>query len=189
MTTESDPLSETEHSYRDLALGELAAAGIYADRAEALIRLDGALFQWMRTVRKAEFPMAILAKMGLEIEPVLFHGLTAILRIRNGIERDGPTAPTVGLLAEEMNLDPSRASRIASGLIARGLVVRQAAQEDGRKSVLELTPLGWETVSGFFSMKWQRLARLYGDWSDEDIATFNRLVEKLLAGLAELPRD
>src|SRR6218665_2561537 len=49
---------------------------------------------------------------------------------------------TVGLIAEHMRIDPSRGSRLVAEMVASGVLRRLASQEDGRRSVIELTELG-----------------------------------------------
>jgi DNA-binding MarR family transcriptional regulator len=113
--------------------------------------------------------------MGSDLEPALFQGLTAIVRIEAGVGRPAPELPTVGMVAEEMSIDPSRASRIASTLIGRGYVAREAAQQDGRISVLRLTDKGRAALRELRDRKWVRLMKVFSGWTEEDIACFSRL--------------
>lgn len=176
-------------SYGQIVEEKLKDSAFGPEAGDALVSVDMALFRLTRLVIKGEFSGALLRKMGLDLEPAVFYGLMAVLRIRNGIGRAKPEAPTVGALAEEMNIDPSRASRIAATLIDRGYVIRAAAQDDGRKSVLELTDRGWAVLGDFFDLKWQRMMRIFSDWSDEDVVTFSRLMGRYVAGVAAPESD
>ncbi|WP_407807920.1 MarR family winged helix-turn-helix transcriptional regulator, partial [Staphylococcus aureus] len=49
---------------------------------------------------------------------------------------------TVGAIAEGMRIDPSRGSRVVADMVGRGLLKRGVSQEDGRRSIVEITPLG-----------------------------------------------
>jgi DNA-binding MarR family transcriptional regulator len=153
----------------------LETSGLSQASQDALLDLEQAFFQWHRKVLKGELTGRLLAESGHRIEPGQFHGLTAVARIAAGIGRDAPTDPTIGLLAEEMAIDPSRASRVAADLIAQGLVRREAAQDDGRKTVLRLTPEGRAVLVDMRDRKWQHFVRVFSGWSEDEIATFSRL--------------
>lgn len=164
-----------------------------SDRPEvtkmALQELDAALFQWHRMVVKGELTGRLLSETGLDLENALFQGLMAVVRITHGVGRAAPEVPTVGLVAEEMTIDPSRASRIVKGLIEKGLIERAAAQEDGRKSVLVLTKAGREAFEMVWQTKWDVMVARFGTWSDDDIADFSRLMGRYVRGLMEDLRD
>ncbi|MCB1339695.1 MAG: winged helix-turn-helix transcriptional regulator [Pseudooceanicola sp.] len=176
-------------SYGDLVHEALAASSIPPGAEGALVALDMALFQLMRHVVKADLVVAYLKQGDSGLEPAVFQGLTAVLRVAHGVGRAGPGEPTVGSIAEELNIDPSRASRIAAALIEKGYVRRLAAQEDGRKSVLEVTPQGWALLHGFFRFKWQRLVRVFEGWTEEEITTFSRLLTRYAGQIAGLSAE
>jgi DNA-binding MarR family transcriptional regulator len=106
------------------------------------------------------------------------------VRIQCGYGR-APQEATVGLLAEEMAIDPSRASRIAADLVERGLLTRAVSQQDGRRSVLVPTEAAWGLMDGFLQAKWQRTMQLFATWSKEDIVTFARLFGCYTDGMRE----
>lgn len=153
----------------------LEDSGLSPLSQEALLDLEQTFFQWHRRVLKGELTGRLLAESGHQVEPGQFHGLTAVARIAAGIGRDAPTDPTVGLLAEEMAIDPSRASRVASDLIAQGFVRREAAQDDGRKTVLCLTPEGRAVLEDMRDRKWRHFVRVFSRWDEDEIACFARL--------------
>lgn len=142
---------------------------------EALLALDAEMFVWHRRMAKGELAGRLLADLDIDLEVAQFHALTAIGRIENGLGRERAAPATVGLLAGEMAIDPSRASRLATGLIEQGWLRREAAQEDGRKIVLVLTDKARAMFRAFRAAKWARLQQVFSDWSDADIATFSRL--------------
>ena len=82
-----------------------------------------------------------------------------------------------------MNIDPSRASRVASDLIAKGLVRREAAQDDGRKSILVLTDAAVALFRSYKELKWAKVIEVYRDWNAEDIATFSRLLGRYVGDM------
>jgi DNA-binding MarR family transcriptional regulator len=164
----------------------LAGLGLSDPAARALLDLDAAMFLWHRMAAKGEIAGRLIAELGLDLELTHFHALTAITRIGNGMDSGVPRAATIGLLAEEMNIDPSRASRIASDLIGRGFLRREAVQDDGRKTVLVLTDLAISVFSGFRDRKWDKLLDLFKDWNDEDIIRFSSLFGRYCDGLREI---
>lgn len=162
----------------------LADAGLSPAAIEAMVELDGAMFQWQRMVLKGEATGRILAESGLGLELPQFHALLAVLRIRHGIGRPAPQDPTIGLMAEEMNIDPSRASRIAADLIRRGFLRREAVQDDGRKSVLRLTGQADAALEAFRELRWQRFPRVFAGWTEDEITGFAALFRRYLDGMA-----
>lgn len=174
-----------QKSYKDRVAPHLRAAGFDQTTVDALIDLDIEQFNYMRRVMKGEVPQALLEELGAGLETSQFHALSAILRIRSGFGRPGPQEPTVGLLAEELFLDPSRASRIAADLVDRGLVLRAASQEDGRRSILVPTEKAEMLVGAFMAAKWKRTASLFANWSADDIQTFSRLFQRFSEGMRQ----
>lgn len=176
-TTNSPPLDDP--------VGEMIADAGYGSRAaEAFAEFDAAYFQHVRMVLRGEMPRQLLAELGLELDLTQFHALTAIRRIGAGIGRDRPQAPTVGLLAEELALDPSRASRLASELIAKGYLRRAADQEDGRKSILEPTAKAEDAFAAFRVARWRRMLGAFEGWSEDEVETFATLFSRFVGGHA-----
>jgi DNA-binding MarR family transcriptional regulator len=165
-------------------MAALRDAGFDDDAAMALMSLDADMFHHVRRVMKGDIPQSVLQELGTDLEATQFHALAALVRIRQGHGRPAQE-PTVGLLAEEMNVDPSRASRIASDLVDRGYLARAVSQADGRRSVLELTEKAGQMFQAFHRAKWQRTMRLFKGWSSKDIVTFARLFGKYRDGMAQ----
>lgn len=166
----------------EIIKAELENGGFSEDAAIALLSLDADHFDYVRRVMKGEVPQALLDELDTGLELSQFHALTAIMRIRHGHHR-APQEATVGLLAEELALDPSRASRIAAGLVDRGLLERAVSQDDGRRSVLVPTPAAQALLTAFLRAKWARTMKLFADWPEEDIVAFARLFALYTDGL------
>lgn len=175
----------TLQRHHDRIKTSLAAAGFSDGAAVALLSLDADQFQYMRRMMKGDVPQSLMAELGAGLEVTQFHALTAILRIQTGYGRPAPQEATVGLLAEEMNLDPSRASRIAADLVDRGLVARAVSQEDGRRSVLQATEAAGVLIEAFLGAKWQRTMKLFASWSEAEIVMFSDLFGRYLDGMRE----
>ena len=56
-------------------------------------------------------------------------------------------ATTATVLCRELDLDPGYLSRILHGFLKRGLIDRQASRDDGRQSVVRLTPRGQDVFA------------------------------------------
>ena len=149
-----------------------------------MLHFDIANFQWTRMVAKGELPTALLRRTGHALEASHLQGLTAIVRIRHGVGRPA-TEPTVGLVAEEMAVDPSRASRIVSALVAKGFVRREVAQEDARRAVLSLTDVGASVLEDLRRERWALILRVFEDWDADAIETFARAVGTYASALHE----
>ncbi|MFT4149581.1 MAG: MarR family transcriptional regulator [Paracoccaceae bacterium] len=161
----------------------LTAEGFAPDVADSLMALDAANFQFVRRVQKGDVPNSLMREIGAGIEAVQFHALSAILRIEQGHARRAQEV-TVGLLAEEMQVDPSRASRIAADLVDRGLIARAVSQQDGRRSVLVPTPAGRAVVEKFLHAKWRRIAAMFRDWPADEVQSFARLFARYSEGMS-----
>lgn len=180
-----NPMSDTRTTHpTDRIKATLQAKGHAPDVVDALLSVDSDHFHFVRRVMKGDVPQSLMDEVNAGLEATQFHALSAILRIRGGDARP-PVEATVGLLAEELALDPSRASRIAADLVDRGLLQRAVSQEDGRRSVLVPTEAAWALMQAFLDAKWQRTLKLFAHWSPEDIVTFARLFRRYAEGMRE----
>ncbi|GAB1362695.1 hypothetical protein MASR1M32_19310 [Rhodobacter sp.] len=170
-------------AYRAQVAGHLEGQGFSPAAIAALLDFDAEHFLYVRRVMKGDLPQTLMRELDTGLEASQFHALSALMRIRGGYGRPAPQEPTVGLLAEELTLDPSRASRIAADLVERGLVARGVSQEDGRRSILNPTERGHALMQAFLGAKWQRNARIFADWTEDDIASFARLFARYSEGL------
>ncbi len=179
MTANSN--SKTYH--QDRIKAEIAAAGLSDGAAQALLTLDADHFQFVRRVMKGDVPHNLMQELQTGVEATHFHALSAILRIQNGYGRACAQEVTVGLLADELNLDPSRASRIAADLVERGLLARAVSQADGRRSVLVPTTAAGALMEAFLHAKWQRTLKLFATWAEADIVAFASLFARYNDGM------
>ena len=177
--------SPSKNRHHDRIKAEIAAAGFSDPAASALLAFDADHFLFVRRVMKGDVPHNLMEELQSGVEAAHFHALSAIFRIQNGYGRPRAQEVTVGLLAEELNLDPSRASRIAADLVDRGLLERAVSQEDGRRSVLVPTDAAGALLEAFLRAKWQRTMKLFATWSEEDIVTFSQLFARYSEGMRE----
>ena len=167
--------AKTPPRYQERVHDGLLEAGFSEDAAIALLSFDLDQFHHMRRVMKGDVPVILLRDLNSGLEGSHFHALTAITRIQCGIGRDSAKQATVGLLAEELNVDPSRASRIVADLVERGYLERAASQQDGRRSILTLTQTAIKLFEAFRMRKWQKTMAVFKDWPEADILAFARL--------------
>lgn len=158
----------------------LERAGRSPAAIAALLEVDQGLLVWRRALVKGELVAAVLAALRSDVEVAEFGALVAVGRIVHGIGRPAPAEATVGALAQEMGIDPSRASRLAGQLTAKGYLRREVAQSDARKAILVPTPAARTLMAGFRDRKWDRYERIFANWSDEDLVTFARLLDRYL---------
>ena len=89
-------------------------------------------------------------------------------------------------------MDPSRASRIVSELVERGFLVREADQDDARRTVLALTPKARDYLEAFIAAKWRLLAQVFEGWEEGEIEDFARLFQRYvdrLGAVMALPAE
>ncbi|MEV6771713.1 MarR family winged helix-turn-helix transcriptional regulator [Nocardia sp. NPDC051030] len=123
----------------------------------------------------------------LEVEnPISSKDLNRTLVLNMVLEEGRKSEVTVGMIAELCGVDPSVASRMVSDIIKAGYLRRAASQQDGRRSVLELSPEGIEFMARY--RKHQRDAYDYitADWSEHDRLEFARLMLQYVDSLEGL---
>lgn len=187
MAKDQGKADEAIRCYQEAVAARLATDGFAPEIVKALLDLDSGVFQWHRLVMKGEVLGKLIEELGLDLDLSHFYAMTAILRLQNGFGSEAAQV-TVGLLAEEMDIDPSRASRIASDLIGRGFVRREAAQDDGRKSILVLTDAAWKVLGQVSDQKWSKMGAIFEGWSEDEITTFSRLFLRYIDGIARVYR-
>lgn len=101
----------------------------------------------------------------------------------------GDHAPlSLNELARSAGLDKSQMSRVVSGLIERGLVLRGADESDGRGVQLSLTKAGERVHVGLINAATERNEALMACLTDEEAACLDRALGKLADGARELIR-
>ncbi len=89
-------------------------------------------------------------------------------------EADGEV--TVGYVADQMSVDSSQASRMVSGMIKDGLLIRQASQLDGRRTIIELTDAGRGLRDRFRSQHRQAFLEITHEWPAQKRRDFAALL-------------
>ena len=89
---------------------------------------------------------------------------------------------TVNGVADALGVDQPRASRLVATAVEAGLVRRRADPEDGRRSVLTLTPRGAGVLAEGHRTRRAAVEAAIAGWPAEDRATFARLLSAYVAG-------
>ncbi len=93
-----------------------------------------------------------------------------------------------GALAELVHADPSTISRHVTLLVDRGLVRRAADEQDGRASVLVVTPAGEAVLESMRQEREALLERVTAAWTDAERTAFTGQLHRFVQDLtAQLP--
>ena len=160
---------------------QLSAAGLGEADARAALDLDAVMQRWRRRVVKRELGRRALSDLGLSIELPELDALMAIWAPANEFGDEPAGETMVGTVAQRLGIDPSRASRLTTALIGKGLVRRVVSQEDSRRTVLEPTDVGDSIVHAVRSHKLLVLGSFLSHWTEEEIGTFLPLLERFSA--------
>lgn len=85
---------------------------------------------------------------------------------------------TVGALADHLTTDQSVASRMVSDAISNGYLRRAVSQQDGRRTVLEVTPQGHALRVHFAAQQRQIFENITAQWPDSERVQFARLLHR-----------
>jgi DNA-binding MarR family transcriptional regulator len=164
----------------DIHLAHLLELGLSPAAAQATIEIDGIMAHIRRSMAKREMGRLALRDLGLPIDVADLDILAAL----EGCSTHAGEA-TVGFVAERLNVDPSRASRIVADAVDKGIVRRAASQSDSRRIVLELTDTGRAHAQAIRRYKWKIFADALGEWPEEDLVTFAKLFQRFSGWVAE----
>jgi DNA-binding MarR family transcriptional regulator len=84
-------------------------------------------------------------------------------------------------LAECVHSDPSTVSRQVAALVKEGLLERRADPEDGRASLLVLTPKAQAVLAEHNEIRLDFFARVLDGWSADEVAQFAALLARFTA--------
>lgn len=170
MTSASHPTPATNVQPPDSRHGSSAHAVALAAIGQAMTRmrlLIGRRFIGRMALKRME--------TGLELSDI--DAIGVIKRIGHQQE------VTVGTIADQLRIDPSRGSRIVADLVKQGLLERAASQEDGRRSLVKVTEAGRQVLDGIEAIKRETIAEATRGWSPEDVEIFGRLYMRFTEGL------
>lgn len=156
----------------------LAEAGLGEATARSALVLDAIMQRWRRRAAKRLPERAALEQLGLDLDIARFDVLTAILAPGAEFECEADEETMVATVAARLGIDPSRASRLVSELIASGHARRAVSQRDARRTIVELTEAGRSAVTEVRARKIAVLGAFLADWTPEEVETFIPLLER-----------
>jgi DNA-binding MarR family transcriptional regulator len=95
------------------------------------------------------------------------------------IANEGPLRASA--LAEYLKSDPSTVSRQVAGLVKDGLLERRSDPDDGRASLLALTPKADAVVAEHDRVRLAQFAEMLAGWSDADLHRFAAMLSRFTA--------
>lgn len=147
-----------------------------SDRAEEIVRISGIMGRMRLLIGRRYIGRLAINRAGAGLELSHLDMLSLVRRLSRSQE------VTVGGLAEQMRLDHSRVSRVVADLVKRGILRREASQEDARRTLVALTEDGIAWLDRMNVVKHDVIGQILSDWSEEDLEVFaglyDRFVEK-----------
>lgn len=86
-------------------------------------------------------------------------------------------------VADAIGTGRSNVSKIVRRLEVAGLVGRMPDPEDGRQSVIGLTPAGGDVAARIAAVSSTAYEAIFSDWSDDDFSQLERLVVRMVASI------
>lgn len=145
-----------------------------SDRSDDIVRISGIMGRMRMLIGRRYIGQIAISRAGAGLELSHLDLLSTVRRLSKAQE------VTVGALAEQMRLDHSRVSRIVSELVKRGVLRREASQEDARRTLVALTPEGIAWLDRMNEVKHDVIGQILADWSTEDLETFSDLYERFV---------
>lgn len=171
-----DRFSSLCQTQGDQDLADLArSSGLSEAAADAVAAIDAVMSKVRRSIQRRDFGRLILARIDPSLE--VSH-LDAIIALSAGVGDTPRDEVTVGVIAERMGIDPSRASRISADLVERGYAVRVASQLDARRICLKLTARSGRLVTAVRQTKWRIFAGSLAQWDERELVMFATLLER-----------
>jgi DNA-binding MarR family transcriptional regulator len=119
----------------------LRNAGINTETIDVVMKIDALLQSWRRQAAKRELGQKALVELKAGIDLPHFDVLIAIAG-PSPYFRDAQGETMVATVAERLNIDPSRASRLVSEMVDKEFARRAVSQADARRTIIELTEKG-----------------------------------------------
>lgn len=95
---------------------------------------------------------------------------------------------TVSAVADALDIDQPRASKLVAAAVEAGLVERRADQADGRRSFLAMTPAGMEATEQIHRFRRRLIGSALSSWDKGDVADFARLLNRFITDFASVTR-
>jgi len=157
----------------------LAGFGVDRGVTDHALELDAILQAWRRRMQKRELGTMALQELGLPLDLPKLDVMIAIWAPSNEFGATGEEETMVATIAARLGIDPSRASRLVTELIAEGYAARAVSQQDARRTIVTLTDKGNAVVTAVRNIKYLVLGTYLSDWTEEEMATLTPLLQRL----------
>jgi len=172
MTDAKQNAPHSAHGCSDMGaekLQQFVEYGLSPRAAEAAISIDETMGVMRRSIARRTLLQQAVTEMKLDVDLAHLMVINTICTAR----ADGEV--TVGLVAERMDIDPSRASRLTADVVEKGLARRVASQADARRICLELTPRAQAYQEAIHAYKALMFAEALQSWDEDDLVEMARL--------------
>ena len=149
------------------------------DRARDIARIAGIMGRMRLLIGRRYIGRLAISRAGAGLELSHLDLLSLVRRLSKTQE------VTVGALAEQMRLDHSRVSRVVADLVKRGILRREASQEDARRTLVALTDDGVGWLDRMSEVKHEVIGQILADWSHEDLELFSSLYDRFVEGFEQ----
>jgi len=143
-------------------------------RRDALSQIERAMVRIRRSQTRRTIGRLMQRDLGTRFNLAHSFVVDALAETEGGPGNE----PSVGMVAEHLGVDPSRASRMVADAIRGGYVRRVASQVDGRRMGLELTGAGRKLLKTTSSFRRRVFSKVMANWPETDCAEFARLLTK-----------
>jgi DNA-binding MarR family transcriptional regulator len=150
-------------------------------RRAAILRIDRAMVRIRRSQTRRTIGRLMERDLGTRFNMAHSFVVDALDEARSSLGEE----PSVGMVAEHLGVDPSRASRMVADALRGGCVRRVASQADGRRMHLELTGAGRKLLRTASRFRRHLFSKEMARWPDRDCVEFARLLTKF----TEPPQD
>jgi DNA-binding MarR family transcriptional regulator len=143
-------------------------------RRDALSQIERAMVRIRRSQTRRTIGRLMERELGTRFNMAHSFVVDALAETEGGSGNE----PSVGMVAEHVGVDPSRASRMVADAIRGGYVKRVASQVDGRRMGLQLTGAGRRLLKTTKTFRRRLFAKVTASWPESDCAEFARLLTK-----------
>jgi DNA-binding MarR family transcriptional regulator len=141
-------------------------------RRDAILRIDRAMVRIRRSQTRRTIGRLMEGELGTRFNMAHSFVVDALDEARSSLGE----GPSVGMVAEHLGVDPSRASRMVADALRDGYVRRVASQADGRRMCLELTGAGRKLLRTASRFRRRFFSKEMARWPDRDCVEFARLL-------------
>ncbi|MGH8862103.1 MAG: MarR family winged helix-turn-helix transcriptional regulator [Jatrophihabitantaceae bacterium] len=137
------------------------------DRHGAVVEVADDFVGLIRSFQRARARFVAAAEHDLEWSAHL------VLRL---LAAEGPMR--AGAIAGWLRSDPSTVSRQVATMVKDGLLERRSDPEDGRASILALTPKADEVITEHERIRIAHFVSMLSDWDEPDLTRFAQLLRR-----------